>query len=276
MIVGNLLLTVIMLTGTISFANASNQLTNQTSPSTYLAIRTKILPSTNANRDGDLFIKAAGFGDLALIKKFIIAGTDVNGKGVNGMTPLHAAAAGGHRDVTDMLISAGANVNNRDNRYETPLHTAAFFGNLDVAILLMNANANINAKDTDGMTPLHWAASAGHSDIAKAFLDAGAKIDAKNNYGRTPLHWAIFHEHLDLAVMLIRSGASTEELNLKSSEKQQRKTEIWGLKIDIFKIAAWIIVITTVGPIIIFLLIIVGVLIWLSVESLLSKIKSWF
>lgn len=45
---------------------------------------------------------------------------------------------------------------------------------------------------------------------------------------------------------------------------------------DIMEIAAWIFVITTVVPFVLWLVMMAAVLIWVVVTSLWSKLKSWF
>jgi ankyrin repeat protein len=53
-----------------------------------------------------------------------------------GVTPLHIAAALGHKDVAELLISKGANVNATDNNNYSPLHYAIANGHKEVADLL--------------------------------------------------------------------------------------------------------------------------------------------
>src|SRR5882762_8112045 len=46
-------------------------------------------------------------------------------KDENGFTPLHLAAANGHKDMVDFLLTTKADVNAKDNSGSTPLHQAA-------------------------------------------------------------------------------------------------------------------------------------------------------
>ena len=63
----------------------------------------------------------AGLGDIEAVKKHIAAGTDVNTRGENGISPLLIAVIEGHLDVVELLISKGADVNIKDDKGMTPL-----------------------------------------------------------------------------------------------------------------------------------------------------------
>ena len=69
---------------------------------------------------------AARFGFIKEVKQHIAAGTDVNAKQVDGMTPLHQAAEWGYTEVAALLIAEGADVNAKDEDGETPLDMAKY------------------------------------------------------------------------------------------------------------------------------------------------------
>lgn len=56
-----------------------------------------------------------------------------------GLTPLHAAAAGGHLEVADKLISAGADVRRQAFVGSMPRHVAEREGHASMVELLANA-----------------------------------------------------------------------------------------------------------------------------------------
>jgi ankyrin repeat protein len=74
-----------------------------------------------------------------------------------GMTPLLYAARDGHVAVARRLIEAGADLELGDANGIRPLLTSLLNNNLEVARLLLSKGANVNADDFWGRTPL-WAA----------------------------------------------------------------------------------------------------------------------
>jgi ankyrin repeat protein len=124
----------------------------------------------------------------------------------NGTTPLHRAAARGHRGVLEILLAKNADVNAKDNVGCSPLHNAvcgSVFhydqishvgcsgGEKVAAELLIESGADINIKDNDrGWTPLHHAASIGATNMVVLLLSNGADVDAQSGGGHSPLSLA--------------------------------------------------------------------------------------
>lgn len=109
---------------------------------------------------------------------------------VQGVTPLHYAASGGHIDVAKILIAHGADVNAEDEAGFRPVRGASKFGHEQVVELLVANGAEVNVHDFNGDTPLHYAVHNGHTSIVKLLLAEGADVNARNNSGETPLHEA--------------------------------------------------------------------------------------
>ena len=126
-------------------------------------------------------------GSIEEVKQHLAAGTDVNAKDTNFMTPLHIAANNGHKEVAELLIAEGADV---------------------------------NAKGVIGITPLHYALT---KEIAELLIDKGADVNAKNYERKTPLDRAIqsilFPKgHPETADLLRKHGGKTGE-ELKAEGK---------------------------------------------------------
>ena len=60
-------------------------------------------------------------GEIALIRRELSNGADVNQKNEDGYTPLHLAVKSGHKRIVELLISKGADVNAKDARGWTSL-----------------------------------------------------------------------------------------------------------------------------------------------------------
>ena len=61
-------------------------------------------------------IHVAAKGDIEAVKQHLAAGADVNAKDKIRGTPLHYAAAYGHKKIVELLIAAGADVNLQDEQ----------------------------------------------------------------------------------------------------------------------------------------------------------------
>lgn len=72
-----------------------------------------------------------------------------------------------------MLLASKAEVNAKNDHGATPLHLAAAYGHKSVAELLLANKAEVNASDGNGLTPLHWASTRGHTDVAELLREHG-------------------------------------------------------------------------------------------------------
>ena len=110
-----------------------------------------------------------------------------------------------------MLLDARADVNIRGMDGKTPLHAACDSGfgkpeRVELAALFIARGADINAASSTGQTPLHPAAS-GSPKCVRMLLAAGAKAEAPDRIGRTPLAWAASNNNVETAKLLLDAGA---------------------------------------------------------------------
>jgi cytohesin len=165
----------------------------------------------------------------------------------SGMTPLHAAARKGLKEIVELLIHEGADVNAKitsggSNKNKTPLDFAIQYKKPETADLLrkhggktreelnalidaakngdieavkkhLAAGADVNAKDVDGTTPLHNAAVYGHNEVAELLIANGAEVNAiivsGRNQGKTPVDLAIWRKKTATAALLRKHGGKT-------------------------------------------------------------------
>lgn len=115
---------------------------------------------------------------------------DVNSP-ADGTCALHAAAAGGHTAIVDLLLREGATVDRREGS-RTALMAAARFNQPEVVARLLAAGADPNLADSDGLTALHFAAERDSAAVAALLLDAGADVQICSLREVTPLDLALF------------------------------------------------------------------------------------
>jgi ankyrin repeat protein/beta-lactamase regulating signal transducer with metallopeptidase domain len=148
-------------------------------------------------------LMAAYKGDLSRVQSLIENGKAQERFG-QGLTLLHAAAAGGHTAIVDLLLTNGLDVRSQTQRGYTALHYAAAGNHREVAELLLAKGADVNAEPGD-QTPLHWAVRERHKDMINWLLARGANPNA-DAFG-TPLHWAVWWWDVDTALLLVSHGA---------------------------------------------------------------------
>ncbi|HAU28961.1 MAG TPA: hypothetical protein DCW68_02480 [Rhodospirillaceae bacterium] len=152
-------------------------------------------------------------GDLPQVKKLIAQldeGTQLSDvKDMNDFTPLHLAAAMGHKDLAELLAETCPDAMMvRDINGLTPLHYAAGERNTDVVELLAKECPDaMMVRDINGNTPLHEAAAKGHNDIAEFLAEkCPDAMMVQNNKGNTPLHWAVYLGCFDIVEFLAEKG----------------------------------------------------------------------
>ena len=162
-----------------------------------------------------------------------------------GHTPLHFAAACGHRKIVEAILHEASLqyfslnfcpeiFNLVDKKGRTPLHLAARHGHLDIVkALTVPFDAlpdSYGITDNEGCTPLHLAARHGHEEIVKELLsnaiikvgitkmnsnfdvlmNAETKVDIPDKNGFTPLHYATYEGNLDIVKTLISAKANVD------------------------------------------------------------------
>ena len=100
-------------------------------------------------------------GNVALVRRELSKGADVNQKNDEGRTPLHLAAGIANKKIAELLIKKGANVNSIDNMGFTPLDYAVereemieVFSEIDHAVSNMEGvevvSSNSYVRNEDG------------------------------------------------------------------------------------------------------------------------------
>lgn len=110
---------------------------------------------------------AAYFGQEKIVEYLIKAGAEVNSPSKNSLkvAPIQSAVAGGHLEITSLLLEAGASPNVREAGGYTPLHTAAHNGDVEIVHKLLFGGADLEAKSEKKETPLDMALESGHHEV---------------------------------------------------------------------------------------------------------------
>jgi len=131
----------------------------------------------------------------------------VNAYSEDGFQPLGLAAYFGKNEAVKYLIKAGAEVNSpsKNSLRVTPLQSAVAGGHLEITRLLLEAGASPNVRERDGYTPLHAAAQNGDVEIVRSLIFGGANVEAISEKNEKPLDMALKSGH-DEVVNLLKAG----------------------------------------------------------------------
>jgi ankyrin repeat protein len=140
--------------------------------------------------------------------RLLRAGADLNAANERGLTPLMRAAGWGQLAVLRLLISRGADMNAKSRDGHTALTASASWGHLEVTRCLLNNGADVNSRVADGWTPLMWASSKGHLEVVRLLLQRGADSDLTGRNGHTALSIAYSNAQHRIAEMLEEHGQS--------------------------------------------------------------------
>ena len=126
----------------------------------------------------------------------------------DGLTPLHAAARGGHARVARLLLEYGAQPERADARGGTPLMRACRHGHADVASMLLDAGAHADHASRGGYTALMLGARGGHDDVVRLLCERSADVHAMALGGATARSLAAEGGHFSLGLLLRAHGAA--------------------------------------------------------------------
>ncbi|MBL8232140.1 MAG: ankyrin repeat domain-containing protein [Bryobacterales bacterium] len=149
--------------------------------------------------------------DPEKVKLLLERGAAVNGKTIEGRTPLHVAAQQPSlEEPLKLLLAAGADPNAADIAGITPLHLAATVGSARLAALLIDAGAKVNVISANGSTPLIMAAVSGSSETVKLLLAKGADAKPVTKRSASALGGASYWGNVEVMKMLIAKGAPVQ------------------------------------------------------------------
>jgi ankyrin repeat protein len=96
---------------------------------------------------------------------------DINATAIDDENALHWAVVQNDLAAARLLIEAGINIDQHGDLGHTPLHDAAAFGHRDMVVLLIESGADVHAC-TEGDTPYALARIGGHTEICDLLATA--------------------------------------------------------------------------------------------------------
>lgn len=155
---------------------------------------------------------------------------------------LFAARYGEEGDVTLLLELLQANPNAVDCADElgrTPMHMAAANGHRHVVSLLVEHKARPNVVNAEGNSALHYAAMNNRTNVVPLLLSSGWSVGLRNNSGKTALQEIGEKEFDELEVMLLNADDTLQmptggvlvvdnevEEGVREEEKENRTTVV--------------------------------------------------
>jgi ankyrin repeat protein len=153
-----------------------------------------------------------GKGQWEAVRVLVEAGIDVNA-GENTGRPALMSVAGmiDGDDTFSLLLAKGAHVNGKSLDGFTPLMTTAVTGYLEHFQRLLKAGADIKVQDIDDQTILMWAVLSDKVEMVRAVLPLvkGTNVDvnARNKMGKTALSRALDRNQAEIVSILKEAGA---------------------------------------------------------------------
>lgn len=151
------------------------------------------------------FITAVILGRIQLAENLIdFAGVDVNSEDLRRKAALMYASRSQHPEIVKMLLSKGASPMSIGPGISSALHWAAAGGNKEIMDLLIkavgpdNVNAYVNAIGNHGRTPLMYASKYGKLDAVKMLIAHGANVSVADDIGESARDIALWNKKWDI------------------------------------------------------------------------------
>jgi ankyrin repeat protein len=152
-------------------------------------------------------IRAAGTGQMEMIRHLLSEGADVALTNKAGRPALTLAAQEGHTEVVRLLLSYGADPAVKDKDGWNALTAAAFQGR-EGAVEVLAGKMKDDLDDS-----LLVASLQGHPRVVDQLLNRGAYVNTRSDGGQTPLMLAAKGGHLNVVEMLMSNSANPYALD---------------------------------------------------------------
>lgn len=192
-----------------------------------------MLPFGNSDQIETPLYYASWIGLQTVVHSLLKNKSDVDFKGTDGFTALHAAARRGHGAVSQLLLEHGADINAKNEDGDGTLHLAVKSRSHSTLQILLNHKSNndikivnqtsvmptrdsidVDAKNKDEETVLHLAATYGDASIMQLLLIHKPTIRAQDIDGDTALHLAAMYGNASMVQLLLDHNATIDAPNI--------------------------------------------------------------
>ncbi|MBX2839971.1 MAG: ankyrin repeat domain-containing protein [Gammaproteobacteria bacterium] len=173
----------------------------------------KLLRKVASNGKSALMV-ASKQGELALVKRMVESGANVNELTQTGGTPLMFAVLGNHITLARWLHQAGADINAKGSNGWSAATIAGAKGQAEMLRWLIEAGADMDSPDVYRFTPLMRAVDNQHVESVQILLTQGkASANFKDESGNTALHFAVANQQSEVIQLLLSHGANPSDAN---------------------------------------------------------------
>lgn len=152
-------------------------------------------------------VQAAAKGDEAGVDEALRAGSSVDCRGVDQITPLVFAVLTANKKATLLLLKKGANPNLQWNSRQSPISLSAEIQDAWYLETMLKYGGDANLRDELERTPIFDAVSGFSITNIDILLKAGADVNAQDHSGYTPMIYAANLNQVDIVYHFLQLGA---------------------------------------------------------------------
>jgi hypothetical protein len=178
-----------------------------TLPDANAVLPVDLVPYEKIFTEGTQLLSAACFYGAARCAEAVISlGASVNCRDSQSRTPVHFAAAGGHRGLIRMLVALGANLCELDHQRRSFVHYATLFNRAEILEYALASGLDLDAPSRMGH-PIHIACRYGHFRAIELLLRERGRADVNRLFmGRLPVFHLFDSCRLEALPLLVAAG----------------------------------------------------------------------
>ena len=173
------------------------------------AVRAVVM-SKHESQLGEM-IFASSTGDLALVKKLVREGLDIDSGDYDMRTTLHVASAEGSIAVIKCLLEEGANPNVEDRWGNNPIQDTLNGRHFDAMQALLKAGGTITIEDSAEL--MCKAAAAGEIELMRNLVSFGVSVNVGDYDNRTAMHLASAEGTLKVALWCLVLSVTCKDVS---------------------------------------------------------------